>query len=49
MSSDYQMKDHASNIVIIDKAGRIRFFTSGVVKAEEINKVKQLLIVLAGE
>jgi predicted transcriptional regulator len=38
-----------SNIVIIDKGGRIRFFTSGEVKDEEINGVKELLIVLAGE
>jgi predicted transcriptional regulator len=49
MSSDYQMKADASNLVIIDKAGRIRFFSAGVIKAEEINKVKQLLIVLAAE
>jgi predicted transcriptional regulator len=43
------MKADASNLVIIDKAGRIRFFSAGVIKAEEINKVKQLLIVLAAE
>jgi predicted transcriptional regulator len=49
MSSDYQMKADVSNIVIIDKGGRIRFFTSGEVKDEEINGVKELLIVLAGE
>jgi len=49
MSSDYKMKADVSNIVIVDKSGRIRFFTSDEVKAEEINDVKQLLIVLAGE
>ena len=49
MSSDSKMKADASNIVIVDKSVRIRFFTSGEVKAEEINDVKQLLVVLAGE
>ena len=49
MSSDYKMKADVSNIVIVDKSGRIRFFTSGEVKAEEINDVKELLEVLAGE
>jgi hypothetical protein len=49
MSSDYKMKADVNNIVIIDKGGRIRFFTSGEVKAEEINDVKQLLKALAGE
>jgi predicted transcriptional regulator len=49
MSSDYKMKADVSNVVIIDKGGRIRFFTSGEVKEEEINGVKELLIVLAGE
>jgi predicted transcriptional regulator len=38
-----------SNIVIIDKTGRIRFYTSGEVKAEEIDDVKELLIALARE
>jgi hypothetical protein len=49
MSSDYQMKADVSNIVIIDKGGRIRFFTAGQVKDGDINGVKELLIVLAGE
>lgn len=49
MSSDYKMKADVSNVVIIDKSGRIRFFTSGEVKAEEINGVKQLLEALAAE
>jgi hypothetical protein len=49
MSSDYKMKADVSNVVIIDKSGRIRFFTSGAVKAEEINGVKELLIALARE
>ena len=49
MSSDYKMKSDVSNIVIIDKTGKIRFFTSGEIKAEEINDVKQLLIALAKE
>jgi predicted transcriptional regulator len=49
MSSDYKMKADVSNIVIIDKGGRIRFFTSGEVKAEEIDGVKELLKMLAAE
>jgi len=49
MSSDYKMKADVSNIVIIDKGGRIRFFTAGEVKDEDINGVKELLIVLARE
>ena len=49
MSSDYKMKADVSNIVIIDKGGRIRFFTSGEVTDEEINNVKELLIALARE
>lgn len=49
MSSDYKMKADVSNVVIIDKGGRIRFFTSAEVKPEEIHDVKQLLIALAGE
>jgi predicted transcriptional regulator len=49
MSSDYKMNSDVSNIIIIDKSGRIRFFTSGEVKAEEINGMKELLIALARE
>jgi predicted transcriptional regulator len=33
MSSDYKMKADVSNVVIIDKGGKIRFFTSGVSKS----------------
>ena len=43
------MKADVSNIVIIDKSGTIRFFTSGEVKDEEIDDVKELLKVLAEE
>ena len=49
MSSEYKMKDGVSNVVILDKNGRIRFFTSGEVTSEEVNDVKKLLILLAGE
>jgi predicted transcriptional regulator len=49
MASHYRMKTEVSNVVIIDKGGRIRFFTSGEVKAEEIDGVKQLLEALAAE
>jgi predicted transcriptional regulator len=49
MSSDYKMKADVSNVVIIDKDGRIRFFSSGEVKDEEISGIKKLLIALASE
>ncbi len=49
MSSDYKMKADVSNVVIIDKSGRIRFFTSGEFTDEQINDVKELLIALARE
>ena len=49
VSSDYKMKADVSNIVIIDKGGSIRFFTSGEVSAGEIDDVKLLLKVLAAE
>ena len=49
MSTDYKMKADVSNIVIIDKVGRIRFFAAGEVAAEQINDVKELLKVLTGE
>jgi predicted transcriptional regulator len=49
MASDYKMKADVSNVVIIDKQGKIRFFSSGEVKDEEISGVKKLLIALASE
>jgi predicted transcriptional regulator len=49
MSSDYKMKAGVSNVVIIDKSGIIRFFSSGEVKPKEINGVKELLTALARE
>jgi predicted transcriptional regulator len=49
MSSDYKMRADESNVLIIDKSGRIRFFTSGEVKANEINDVKELLKALVRE
>jgi len=49
IASDYKMKADVSNVVIIDKAGTIRFFTSGEVTDEQINDVKELLKMLARE
>ena len=49
MASDYKMKADVSNVVIIDKEGEIRFFSSGEVKDEEISGVKKLLIALASD
>jgi len=49
VSSDYEMKADVSNVVIIDKGGKIRFFTSGEGTAEQINELKELLKVLVRE
>lgn len=49
LSSDYRMKADVSNVVVIDKGGKIRFFTSGEIKDEKIHGVKALLIALAKE
>lgn len=49
MASAYGMRANVSNVVIIDKSGRIRFFSRGEVKDEEIFTVKELLIALARE
>ena len=49
MFSAYRMKSDESNILLIDKGGRIRFFTSGKIKNEKINEVKELLKELATE
>ena len=49
MAADYKMKADVSNVVIIDKDGRIRFFSSGEVNDEEISGIKKLLIALASE
>jgi hypothetical protein len=49
MSANYKMKADVSNIVIIDKIGRIRFFAAGEVTAEQIKDVKELLKALAVE
>src|SRR6476659_3405415 len=46
VSSDYEMKADVINVVIIDKGGKIRFFTSGEGTAEQINELKELLKVL---
>jgi predicted transcriptional regulator len=49
MSFDYAMKANVSSVVTIDKVGRIRFFTSGDVTAEQINELNELLKVLVRE
>ena len=49
MFSDYRMKDGVSNVVILDKSGRIRFSISRDVTAEEIDDVKRLLMTLIRE
>jgi predicted transcriptional regulator len=49
MSSDYKMKADVSNVVIIHKGGKIRFFTLGEATAEQINELKELLKVLVRE
>lgn len=43
MKSLYKMKDKESNVVIIDRKGRIRYFAYGKIEEQEINKIKELL------
>lgn len=43
MKSSYKMKGEESNIVIIDRSGIIRYFASGKVNVDEIDKIKELL------
>jgi len=49
MSSDYSMKSSDSNIVIIGKKGRIRYFAFGKVENERISSIKKLLKELVNE
>jgi len=48
MSADYKMEDGKSNIVIIDRAGIVRYFKSGRLSSNEINQCKELIQKLAG-
>jgi predicted transcriptional regulator len=43
MKAHYKMKDKEGNVVIIDKKGKIRYFSSGKIKDQEIEKIKELL------
>jgi predicted transcriptional regulator len=43
MFADYGIKDNTSNVVVIDANGIIRYFGSGKLDENEINKVKELL------
>jgi hypothetical protein len=49
MFSAYGMKDGVSNVLLIDKVGRVRFFASRELDATEIAGVKELLKTLAKE
>lgn len=49
MASTYRMQDDVSNVVIIDKGGVIRYFTSGEVIPEQVDDAKKLLKVLAAQ
>jgi hypothetical protein len=49
MFSDYGMKGSDSNILIIGRNGRVRYFTSGKLESEDIAGIKNLLKRLANE
>lgn len=49
MAADYNMKDGASNVLIIDRKGVIRYLYSGVVAHDEITRIKELLKGLGSE
>lgn len=41
--SAYRLKDRESNVVIIDRKGIIRYFSSGKIENDEIARIKNLL------
>lgn len=43
MARDYQMKDDESNLVIIDRKGIIRYFSSGRITDDEFQGIEDLL------
>lgn len=43
MYSDYRMKDNESNVMLIDKKGMLRYFTSGMINGKDIGKIKDIL------
>lgn len=49
MFSDYRMKGGDSNIVIIGRNGRVRYFSSGKLESDGIAGIKNLLKRLANE
>ena len=49
MKSVYRIKDKESNVIIIDKKGAVRHFSSGEVEDKEIDKIKELLEELGSE
>ncbi len=49
MEADWNMKHGASNVLIIDKKGIVRYFSSGMVEYDGINKTKELLKRLLAE
>ena len=49
MWSDYKMKGDVSNVVLIDKVGKIRIGSAGEVQAAQINGIMELLKALVKE
>jgi len=43
MLTDYRMKEEESNVIIIDKKGIIRYYTSGKVGDKDIGMIEELL------
>jgi len=48
MSKDYAVKEGASNVMIIDKGGTVRYFNSGRIGDDDIDAIEGLLKGLAG-
>jgi len=48
MAADYMAKEGASNFIIIDKGGTVRYFASGRIEDGEIGVIEGLLKGLAG-
>lgn len=43
MAADYQMRDRESNVVILDRAGTVRYVSSGRISEEEFHGIEELL------
>ncbi|MGA8571443.1 MAG: TlpA family protein disulfide reductase [Desulfobaccales bacterium] len=47
MLRDYQMQDHESNFLVIDRNGIIRYAATGLIGKDQFGKLKEMLLNLA--